>query len=56
MPDITMCKNKKCKKKDKCYRFTAEPSEYRQSYAEFKEPCYDFWDNSDRKLLQNKQP
>ena len=32
MPDITMCKDIDCPIKDKCYRFTATPSEFRQSY------------------------
>jgi hypothetical protein len=32
MPDITMCKGGDCKQKDKCYRYTAKPCEYRQSY------------------------
>jgi len=31
-----MCLNKKCELRKKCYRFTAEPSQYRQSYANFK--------------------
>jgi hypothetical protein len=32
MPDIAMCKNKACPKRETCYRFTATPS-YRQSYV-----------------------
>lgn len=32
MADITMCDRKECPSKDKCYRFTAEPNPYRQSY------------------------
>jgi hypothetical protein len=32
MPDITMCDTQDCPLKDTCYRFTATPSEYRQSY------------------------
>lgn len=32
MPDITMCKGGECKQKETCYRFTAIPSEFRQSY------------------------
>ena len=34
MPDIAMCKGKDCSLKDKCYRYMAEPDEYRQSYIE----------------------
>ena len=32
MPDITMCTGYVCPLRDSCYRFTATPSEYRQSY------------------------
>lgn len=32
MPDITMCRDTKCPQKDYCFRYTAQPSEYRQSY------------------------
>lgn len=34
MPDITMCLNEKCEKRNACHRFTAIPST-RQSYAMF---------------------
>jgi hypothetical protein len=32
MPDITMCEGVLCPHKENCYRFTATPSEFRQSY------------------------
>lgn len=32
MADITMCDNKECPRRDSCYRFTAVPNPYRQSY------------------------
>ena len=32
MPDLDMCKGGDCPMKDKCYRFTATPSEHRQYY------------------------
>ena len=32
MADITMCSGKDCPLKESCYRFTATPSEFRQSY------------------------
>ena len=32
MADITMCKGDGCETKFTCYRFTAKPNEYRQSY------------------------
>ena len=51
MPDISMCKNKECKFKKDCYRFTAIPSEFMQTYGDFN--CEDkvaidtfFWKNS----------
>jgi hypothetical protein len=50
MPDISMCKNEKCKLKEECYRFTATPSEFMQAYGVFN--CKDkevidtfFWKN-----------
>lgn len=39
MPDITMCKGGECIFKQFCYRFTATPDIYYQSY--FTEPPYD---------------
>jgi hypothetical protein len=35
MPDITMCQNDKCPLKDECYRHTATPDPYLQSYSRF---------------------
>lgn len=32
MPDIAMCNPTHCNLKKKCYRFTATPSEYLQSW------------------------
>ena len=32
MPDISMCTGKDCPFKESCYRFTATPSKYMQSY------------------------
>lgn len=32
MADITMCVGTNCPLKEKCYRYTAKVSEYRQSY------------------------
>jgi hypothetical protein len=36
LPDITMCQNVKCDRRQLCYRFTARPSQ-RQCYADFDE-------------------
>ena len=35
MTDISMCLNKQCESRTTCYRFTAIPNEYRQSYSDF---------------------
>ena len=49
MPDITMCEGKDCPLKETCYRYTAKPSEFRQSYfAEVpfnkeEKKCDHFW-------------
>lgn len=32
MPDITMCEGLECPLKESCYRYTATPNEFRQSY------------------------
>lgn len=32
MADITMCQDKQCPRKAECYRYTANPNPYRQSY------------------------
>ena len=34
MPDITMCKGEQCPMKERCYRFTATPSNYQSWFAE----------------------
>jgi hypothetical protein len=38
MPDIAMCDYKDCPKAKECYRFMAEPSQWK-SYMEFKNIC-----------------
>lgn len=35
MPDISMCNNALCPSKECCYRFTAKPNEFCQSYTDF---------------------
>ena len=32
MPDITMCKGGECPQKETCWRYTAKPDEYWQSF------------------------
>lgn len=52
MPDISMCRNEKCKKKFRCYRFMAIPNTV-QLYAQY-EPidgkCDRFWPIEGRKI------
>ena len=49
MVDITMCTAVFCPKKENCYRYTAKPCEYRQTYF-VKEPvdekgdCKHYWE------------
>jgi hypothetical protein len=47
MPDITMCDDRNCGIRNKCYRFRAIPDEWRQSYfrgsvRKPNEPCKHF--------------
>ena len=35
MPDISKCTNKDCIKREKCWRFTAPSSEFRQAWGDF---------------------
>lgn len=35
MVDITMCIGTGCPLRETCYRYTAEPNEYLQSFADF---------------------
>lgn len=53
MPDITMCHGTGCPVKEDCYRYTAKPNKYRQSY--FTDPpvdedgnCEYFWEDKQR--------
>jgi len=58
MPDIAMCKNEACPSKLMCYRFTATPSDFRQSFAEFKHDglkCDAFWFNEQCPLCKMQQ-
>jgi len=53
MTDISMCENSFCRAKRKCHRFTAKPSEHRQSYGGFAPPkgedrCGYFMDNTEK--------
>ena len=32
MPDIAMCRGDHCKRRDKCYRHTAKPSPFAQTF------------------------
>ena len=55
MPDITMCMNDDCSKKEKCYRYTAIPTPNWQSYSKFEEKdCNSFWDNTGKRNLKKR--
>jgi len=55
MSDISMCENQSCLRKEGCYRFTATPSRYRQSYGYFQPDadgdCEGYWDNEKQQKL-----
>ena len=59
MADISMCRNESCKLKKKCYRYTAIPSEFRQSYGLFaldeNGKCNYFWDNKEYNNAKTKK-
>lgn len=39
MPDITMCISRECPERKNCYRSTAKPDEYGQSWSNFEYVC-----------------
>lgn len=50
MPDISLCPGNDCPRKETCYRHTATPSKYMQSYfvdppyeKDNKEECKYYW-------------
>lgn len=52
MPDIAMCVNTKCKQRDKCTRYLAEPNPYRQTVMRHDEnDCDSFWHVNDSPYL-----
>lgn len=58
MADIAMCKNNQCQKRFECYRFTAVPNSYKQSYfcPTIKDGiCDSFWSNHDREQHSNTE-
>ena len=59
MPDISMCKDKSCPVSKLCHRFTATPSEYRQSYVVWpkywKDWCKLYWANDKVKTDDSEQ-
>lgn len=55
MPDLTLCQGNSCKIKEECFRYTAKPKEFNQSYTNFhgiNEKCEYFIDN--KKFVINK--
>lgn len=50
MPDISMCQNEACPLKKNCYRYTARPSSFLQTYGYFKPDeegkCDHYWPQS----------
>ena len=57
MPDISKCSGEGCPRKETCYRFTAKPSEFMQSYfmnAPIKEDntCEYYWPNENDRIKE----
>jgi len=54
VPDVTLCLEHNCPRREQCYRYTAKPDDRWQSYFTEK-PCGDymtceeFWDNTDER-------
>lgn len=44
MPDMTMCLNNECPRREDCYRFIAKPEPALQSYGAFQNDEYCFWE------------
>lgn len=48
MASISMCSNKSCALRERCYRYRAVPDRYDQAYGDFFPDhdgvCTDFWD------------
>lgn len=54
MPDMSMCKNYQCIKRDNCYRYRAVPSTHWQSYMmPIAETCKHFWMIDKDSMLSN---
>ena len=54
MPDISMCRNENCLRKEKCYRYMAKPEEF-QWYSDFAtddgKDCDYYWAYIDPKII-----
>ncbi len=50
MPDIQMCLNHKCPRRNKCHRYTAIPESQWQAYGKYTnsrgKKCDSFWNNA----------
>jgi hypothetical protein len=42
-PDITLCLNHNCSKKNTCYRYIAETSEYQSFFCPDEKDCEHYW-------------
>jgi hypothetical protein len=55
MADIEMCKGTDCPLKETCYRFTAKPNEFMQSYStavpynKETNTCTEYWNTNEQK-------
>lgn len=55
IPDITMCRNEECSKKEKCYRYTAIPSRIQSFFSPYPDEkgCEYFYCNQSMKYKEN---
>jgi hypothetical protein len=55
MPDITMCLDHQCNKKNTCYRYLAKPSTYQSYFVRSpreNKRCEQYRENLSQKILQ----
>ena len=62
MPDIALCPDETCPKKETCYRFFAKPDKYWQSYftksPRVGDKCEHYWEEKPlkRNIVNDKLP
>ena len=55
MPDITMCLDHNCSKKNTCYRYLAKPSTYQSYFVDSPRndnSCKQYWENLSQQITE----